>query len=272
MDVEPCCTDLLTKILPNIDSGREGICLDVGVGTFAFYCETFARLGFETVAVEPLPIPKLRQLCQDQKIRLIEACLSNRNGTQSLYVGRFANVSNQNFNSLAPDWFGSSQETRQVKTMTLSSLLQMIAAQTVTCLKLDIEGWESVVIQQFIDLPDPLRPKVTMFEYGGGASRKTGDKGWSPKFWESSLQCLRTLQQCGYGFSIMVDYSPGATVRIFDLQAPLLSLEELFPPDAVYGNIISFVDCRYSESDIGQICARHTGRWINWLVNRFVAR
>jgi uncharacterized UPF0146 family protein len=49
--VEACCQALLEQILPAIDREKTGICLDVGVGTFAFYCKRFARLGFETVAI-----------------------------------------------------------------------------------------------------------------------------------------------------------------------------------------------------------------------------
>ena len=56
MRVEACCQAVLTDLLPKIDPQRLGKCLDVGVGTFAFYCQKFAELGFEAIAVEPLPI------------------------------------------------------------------------------------------------------------------------------------------------------------------------------------------------------------------------
>ena len=44
MRVEPCCQSVLANILPVVDSKKEGICIDVGVGTFAFYCEMFGKL------------------------------------------------------------------------------------------------------------------------------------------------------------------------------------------------------------------------------------
>jgi FkbM family methyltransferase len=271
MHVEPCCQALLKEILPYVDPEREGLCIDVGVGTFAFYCEWFARLGFSTVAVEPLPVEKLQKLCQQHHIKLIKSCLSDQNGIQTLHLGRFAKQSNQNFNSLAPDWFGASSETKQVPTLDLASLLETIAAQKLTCLKLDVEGWESVIIKQLVNLPPQLRPKILMFEYGGGASRGRGSKGWSPKFLEATMTCLQTLQQSGYSFSIMVDYEAGTQAKVFDLRSLSLDQETLFSPQAVYGNIISFYDCAYSEPEIAKICAPYEGGWLHWLVGKIAS-
>lgn len=271
MRVETCCKALLKQILPEIDPKREGFCLDIGVGTFAFYCELFARLGFPSVAVEPLPTAKLLKLCQYHKITLLESCLSDKSGTQNLHLGQFANVPNQNFSSLATDWFGSSLEIRQVKTINLSELLQAITAQKVTCLKLDVEGWESFVVQQFADLPQHLLPKLVMFEYGGGASRQKGEKGWSPKFLEATMTCLKTLQKCGYGFSIMVDYASNTKAKVFDLRSLALDPNTLFYPNAVYGNIISFYDCGYPEASVNEICQPYVGGLVNWLVGILVS-
>lgn len=270
MRVEPCCQALLKQILPEIDPSQTGFCLDVGVGTFAFYCELFARLGFPTVAVEPLPVAKLHKLCQDYPIRLLEACLSDQNGTQTLYMGQFGQIANQNFNSLAPDWFGASPATRQVPTMDWASLLQLVAAEKITCLKLDVEGWESVVIQQLATVPQDLLPKVVMFEYGGGATRQRGEKGWSPKFLDATMLCLHTLQQQGYGFSIMIDYAFDTQAKLFDLRSLFID-GTLFYPNAVYGNIISFYNCEYSTTSIQRICAPYRGGLVNWLVGKLVS-
>src|SRR4029077_8803890 len=76
MQVEECCSALLELILPSIDKDRSGWAIDVGVGTFCFYCEQFARLGFRTAAVEPLPVEELKNLCSKFNIRLVETCLS----------------------------------------------------------------------------------------------------------------------------------------------------------------------------------------------------
>lgn len=271
MRVEVCCQALLKQILPNIDPYRQGLCFDVGVGTFALYCELFAQLGFKTIAVEPLPTDKLRAVCQRYPIQLIEQCLSNRVGTQSLYVGQFGHVTNTNFSSLAPDWFGASAQAQQVATLDLASLLQNVSAVQITCFKLDIEGWEPVVIQQFQDLPAALLPKLVMFEYGGGCRRQDGQKGWSKKFLDGTVSCLRTLQERGYGRSIMIDYAWGTEAKIFDLQTMDLSRTTPFYANGVYGNILSFYQCDLASALVDKICRSYRGGPMNWLVNKLVS-
>ncbi|MEQ9549955.1 MAG: FkbM family methyltransferase [Coleofasciculus sp. G3-WIS-01] len=259
MHVEACCQDLLEQVLPLIDPTREGICIDVGVGTFAFYCERFSRLGFKTVAVEPLPVKKLQNLCQRYNIDLIKGCLSDINGDQTLYMGKFIGLFNHNFNSLSADWFGSSKKIKQVKSVTLSNLLSSINAEKVTCLKLDIEGWESKIIKQFHELSPFLLPRVVMFEYGGGTSKKNGKGGWSPTFINATLECLSVLKQCGYGLSVMVDYAYSTKETIFDLQSSTLDINEIIPTHSIYGNIISFHNWNYPEEKITQICSPYYG-------------
>lgn len=271
MRVEACCQALFEQLLPDLDPQRQGLCVDVGVGTFAFYCELFARLGYGTVAVEPSPTDKLRAICRQHSIQLIEQCLSDRVGVQTLHMGQFANLANSNFSSLAADWFGASSHTRQVATLDLVTLLTQVNATQITAFKLDIEGWEPMVIQQFAELTTQLLPQVVMFEYGGGSSRAQGNKGWSPKFLAGTIDCLETLQRRGYNFSIMVDYAAGTPVKVFDLQASDLIQESLFYQNGVYGNILCFHQKRFSAEHIHSICAPYDGGLANWLVSKFVS-
>jgi FkbM family methyltransferase len=270
MRVEACCQALLRQILPDLDPQRQGLCIDVGVGTFAFYCELFAQLGFPTVAVEPSPSPSLKTLCQRHDISLLELCLSDRVGTQTLHLGQFAKVANSNFSSLSADWFGASGRTQSVATLDLNSLLNQVSANQITCFKLDIEGWEPVVIKQFQALPQPLLPAVVMFEYGGGGRFDQGNQGWSPQFLDGTLDCLRTLQQRGYDFSIMIDYASGTKAKIFDLQRLDLAQETPFYANGVYGNILSFYQHQYSTAKIHRLCAPYGGGLVNWLVGNWV--
>jgi FkbM family methyltransferase len=271
MRVEACCQALFECLLPDLDPHHQGMCIDVGVGTFAFYCKLFAQMGFETVAVEPCPTDKLRAVCQQYPIKLIEQCLSDRVGTQTLHLGQFANMANSNFSSLAADWFGASTNTREVPTLDLVTLLVQVGATRITAFKLDIEGWEPVVLQQFADLPSDLLPQVVMFEYGGGSSQAQGDKGWSPKFLEGTMTCLKTLQGRGYSYSIMVDYAAGTEVKLFDLQTLDLARESPFYPNGVYGNILCFYQQRFAPEKIGKICAPYGGGLTNWLVSKLVS-
>ncbi|AFZ44472.1 methyltransferase FkbM family [Halothece sp. PCC 7418] len=270
MRVEACCQSLLKEILPSVDPYREGVCLDVGVGDFAFYCDLFSRLGFSTIAIEPSPNKKLRRICKQNSIQLLECCLSNHNGMQRLHLGRFAYLGDRNFNSLEAEWFASSQQTKLVSTINLSKLINLTGIEEITCLKLDIEGWEVVVIEQIKALPPSQLPKIVMFEYGGGSRRYHGKKGWSPKFLSGTMKCLETLQKHGYGFSIMIDYAPNAKPNIFDLQSLTLDPDTLFIPNAVYGNIISFRGFAYSESAITKITNPYNGKWLNWLIERLI--
>lgn len=285
MRVEACCQSLLNAILPAVDPDREGVCVDVGVGDFAFYCRLFSQLGFKTVAVEPSPHQKLRKICDRHSIDLLECCLSDHNGTQRLHLGKFARLINRNFNSLESEWFASSRETKLVSTISLLELMRLAAVSQMTngqpqasssyggvrltCLKLDVEGWEVVIIKQLKLLPLSQLPKIIMFEYGGGSRRSLEKKGWSDKFLGGTMTSLETLQKCGYGFSIMIDYAPDARTKIFDLQSVSLDPDLIFPPNAVYGNIISFRGCDYPESAIAEITSPYNGKWLNWLMEKF---
>ena len=255
MRVEACCQGILSYVLPLVDEKREGICIDVGVGTFAFYCEMFSMLGFKTVAVEPLPVEGVRVLCQYDSITLIEACLSDVNGTKTIHLGNAAAGLDSNYASIEPDWFGVSTETREVQSLTLSKLLSNINAQKVTCLKLDIEGAESTVITKLGGLPKAWLPSIVMFEYGGGDSREKGEYGWSPKYLNATIECLSSLKECGYNFSIMIDNAIDTEARIFDLQSSNLEPDSIFYPNGGYGNIIAFRDFNIAQDEVAKVCA-----------------
>ncbi|MEQ8999220.1 MAG: FkbM family methyltransferase [Coleofasciculus sp. B1-GNL1-01] len=258
MHVEECCQALLAHLLPIIDEKREGICIDVGVGTFTFYCELFADLGFKTFAVEPLPCNTLQQMCQFYGITLFENCLADINGVQTLHIGTFQGNDNLNLCSLEKDWWGASTKTVQVECLTLNKLLSDIntqkSTQKITCLKLDIEGAELTVIRQLLELPESLLPSVVMFEYGGGDNRETGEKGWSQKFLDATLECLEILKLCGYSFSLIIEASKEATESIFDLQKHNLDPDQIFNSQAIWGNIISFRNFSYPSQQIQELC------------------
>ncbi|TAE43704.1 MAG: FkbM family methyltransferase [Oscillatoriales cyanobacterium] len=255
MRVEACCQRILSYVLPLVDEKREGLCIDVGVGTFAFYCEMFSMLGFKTIAVEPLPVEGVRVLCQYDGITLIEACLSDVNGTKTLHLGNEAAGLDSNYASVEPDWFGVSTETLEVQSLTLSKLLLNINAQKVTCLKLDIEGAESTVITKLGELPKAWLPNIVMFEYGGGDSREKGQYGWSPKYLSATMECIRALKECGYNCSMMIDNALDTEARIFELQSSNLEPDSIFYPNGGYGNIIAFRDFNISQDEVVKVCA-----------------
>ncbi|MEG4582628.1 FkbM family methyltransferase [Microcoleus sp. MON1_C5] len=253
MPVEEFCQSVLVNVLPVIDPNREGICIDVGVGTFAFYCEIFARLRFNSIAVEPRPVNNLRETCDRDHITLVETCISDVNGIQNLYIATYEGQDNLNFSSLVQDGGGSSAKTIQVESMTLAKLLDRINAKKITCLKLDVEGSESNIIRQFAQLPLALMPSVVMFKYGGGDTQKSGNKGWSDKFIKATLDCLNVLKKCGYNFSLAIDEMQGISKSIFYLQElEDINLEHILDDGAIYGNIICFQTCSEQVMEIAK--------------------
>ncbi len=50
--VEKFCQGLWENLLPLVDLKREGFCIDIGVGTFAFYCQQFVQQRFKIIAVK----------------------------------------------------------------------------------------------------------------------------------------------------------------------------------------------------------------------------
>lgn len=271
MKVEPCCESLLSYLIADIDPKKQGICIDVGVGTFAFYCEVFAQLNYSTIAVEPLPTQKLKQVCQRHHIQLIEACLSDHLGKQSLYLGKFAGLPNRNFSSLSPGWFGTSKGCVEVPTLTLQALVQTIST-SITCLKLDIEGWELNVLKQLPELTSQCLPKIIMFEYGGGGCKKRKTGGWNRERLALTSQCLKILQRCGYQTLIVIDFSPQSSEKIIDLLS-LTDHDSIFEDHYIYGNAIALQASPPSPQIINSLCSPYykmsvIENVISWLFSR----
>jgi FkbM family methyltransferase len=252
MQVEECCSALLDRILPVIDKEREGWAIDIGVGTFCFYCQRFECLGFRTAAVEPLAVEELRTLCSNSKIQLIETCIADKNGTATLYKGTFQEEENLNLNSLRSDWWGIGKDPVEVPTMTLQSLVQKLSAEKITCIKLDVEGLEFSVIKQIAQLNDKQIPRLIMFEYGGGGTRESRKGGWSGDIFGETLASLKILSNLGFDKTILVD-SSATEPRIQSLQGQK-EFETYFGSEFIYGNIITSRHAIISDEQIISCC------------------
>ena len=257
MLVEECCQAILWEVLPSADRKRKGLCIDIGVGTFAFYCELFSRRGFQTVAVEPVPVEAVKNICQLRGIRLIEYCISDYSGMQKLYLGTYDGQRDMNLSSLLPEWWGASQNARDVKSITLSELLSMLTPTELTCLKLDVEGMEHRIIPQLSFLPPRLLPKIFMFEYGGGNERAAGQGGWVEPLFTANLRSLSLLKALGYRMTVVVDSAPHTTERLLDLATTDLDPDRVFHSHAIYGNIIAFRGFQPAVKELTRICKRY---------------
>jgi FkbM family methyltransferase len=93
-----------------------------------------------------------------------------------------------------------------------------------------------------------------MFEYGGGATKESGKRGWLPKYTEATKKCLSTLKQCGYDFSLVIDGAKVANESVFNLQSWEAEADKIFHSQAKWGNIITFRNFQYPTTEIAKIC------------------
>ena len=249
MYVEECCTDLLKYILPKVDKSRSGIAIEIGVGTFHFYCSLFKKLGFETIAVEPFPNEHLKRICNTQKIKLIESCITLIDGTVNIYMGTWQGEENTNLCSTRSDWWGTTSEVKQVDSISLSTLLKATKNPAITCIKIDVEGVEIDIIEQLLNIPQVSLPSVLMFEYGGGMTKNTQQGGWSSEIYNGTLKCLEVLKSLKYKEIIAIDSSKNFLPKVYDLQN-FSSFDDIVPETSDYGNIIATRDLMLSQLDI----------------------
>lgn len=257
MIVEDCCQAVLAEILSSF--GKEsGYAIEIGCGTLAFYCELFNKLGFKTIAVEPLPIDYVRHLCQYRNITLVESCIGEYDGTIDLYIGSYLGKENLNLNSTRSNWWGSTSTAKKVESMTLKTLIEKLNIDEITCLKIDIEGAEYSVLKQLSSLSSNQIPNVLMFEYGGGSTFEEKQGGWSEEFLQDTLNILSLLHQFGYRQAIKIDSEQGSVEEVLDLNAVEIKAENLFSPKNIYGNIIAlYGENKYSEDKIHEICQNY---------------
>jgi len=78
-----------------------------------------------------------------------------------------------------------------------------------------------------------------MFEYGGGATRKGGQGGWSELLFKDTLQSLHCLSALGYTQAVRIDASRNATELVFSLKEAPLDIDGICPPESIYGNSIA---------------------------------
>jgi hypothetical protein len=139
--------------------------------------------------------------------------------------------------------------------MTLYTLLTTINAHLITCLKLDVEGVESVIIRQLQQIPAFLLPASIVFEYGGGSTKQDQKAGWSEIGINDTLSCFRVLKYLHYRTMIIIDSSPESNERIFDLAEVNILPDILFHPRSVYGNAICLLENISNTTWIERICS-----------------
>ncbi len=236
MDYELMSRRLLTSLAVAFDVNSQGAAIDIGCGDDDAYLRKFVEHGFRTLAVEPLVSNKLRGKCFWAGATLERVAISDTDGHATMYLGQFRGSPTLALSSLHADWWGSSQETREVPTMRLDTLLAKWNIDKITILKMDVEGGELAIISQLQSFPPDLLPTLVQFEYGGGCPKSKGGGGWSEKYFSRTCECLSILQGLGYKWVALVERELPA--MLYGSLAGVSDPSSLFPPVAHVGNMI----------------------------------
>jgi FkbM family methyltransferase len=247
--VEYLTMDLLAALMPTLDPLREGLAIDVGVGTANLYFCLFRNLGYRTHAFEPLPTPYIAYLLRLFGARLHIACLSNHDGESDIFVGSLEGKTLLDTSSLDANWWGGSAITERVRTIDMAHLQTLVGTRRITCLKLDVEGHEPVLVRQIGSWSKEELPRILVIEYGGGAPRESGEKAWSPKATLDLRKSIQLLSDYGYAQAMRIDSSAWPTCKVEHLDDVLKDFDGFFPNTSNYGNLICLLSGGKFPSD-----------------------
>lgn len=225
--VESTTWATLQTYLAAYDPDRTGWAIDVGIGDDDYYFEWLSRLGYQTVAVEPLPTEKALRALEESRVRLVEAALASIDGEATLYTAR-------GIHSLHVGLWGAAEDRHAVRTMAWESLLEECGIDRIAVLKLDIEGGEYGVIRQ---LRPEVLPAILSFEFGGVWDQHTERGPWSEARVGMLIATFAMLEVLGYRDAVMI--SSGAQDRIVPTTIAELRDGAWIDPECNWGNIVT---------------------------------
>lgn len=236
MNVE-LATDLFLQIyLSQTHRTEKGAFIEIGLGNINYSFRWARKLGFKCYGVEPLVSANLRNLARLNDVDLTEAAVSTATGQSPIYMGSLNGQPLSDISSLNPEWWGVGTETRTVSTVSLGDYISAKAIKHVSCLKVDTEGSELLVISGLRALQRDQLPCSVVFEYGGGGIKKLRKGGWEPKFFENTVACLKVMKCLGYTQAMVIEKN-ARQLQCFELKA-ISNFDPLFPENAEVGNII----------------------------------
>jgi len=250
---EKCSSRLIMEFAKILDPDRKGVAIDIGVGSGKDYFVELANNGFQTFAVEPLPPDDLLPACREHGVTLETAAISDEDGYVTMYLGQYHGKRSMEMSSLNPDWWASSSDTQEVPSLKLDSFLTKWAIKKISVLKMDTEGSEFTITNQFRSISRDRLPSLVQFEYGGGAPRYSQLGGWSAKYFQNTCAGLEVLRSLGYEWLLLVD-GELPTVKTFWL-SDINDFAEVFHPMSGVGNAIVCKDGRLRHQvDIVDLC------------------
>ena len=214
---EPLATKLLMETLkPGMNA------VDIG-GNIGYYAMMEARLvGPEgkVIAIEPMP-DNSEQLCNNiknngyQNIHIHKMAIGDRDGTALMYISP-----RSNWHSLHPP--PTSKGEMKVPVSTLDSLLVPYNLPSVDLVRMDLEGYEIVVIEGMRRTLETYGPRLLVeihpYLVGTAAIEKY----------------LRTLEDLGYGIEWMVEQERDMPFRWRFLKVERPTMKELLNDPRVW--------------------------------------
>lgn len=247
MNVEKQVLNFLPYFLDKSDPQKSGVAIDIGVGTSNFYCEVFAKCGFKTFAVEPLPIEDVKRLGKQYDIELVQACIYLSNNNVEMYTGQFRGEVFFDVSSVNSNWWGINEESKKVTVpaYTFNSFVEKFSINNISYLKIDTEGSEWEIIQQLKLNTTYELPKIIEFEYGGGCIKKEATSGWSDEYFHKTINCLNHFKELGYSYFLFFEAAEKKVLKYEFLKVN--NFEELFKDYFEYGNIVVIKENKYFD-------------------------
>lgn len=215
---EPLATRLLMQTLT---SGMNVV--DIG-GNIGYYALLEARLVGPTgmvIAIEPMP-KNSERLCQNvqangyQNIRIHKVAIGDRNGTAPMYISK-----RSNWHSLYPQ--ASSKEEMLVPVCTLDSLLRSYDLASVDLVRMDLEGYEVLVIEGM---------RRTLKEFG---PRLLVELHPDPVGAAAIVKYLRSLEDLGYGVEWLIEQERDMPLRWRFMKVQQPTMAELMDDSRICG-------------------------------------
>jgi len=214
---EPLATRLLMQTLkPGMNV------VDIG-GNIGYYAMLEARMVGPTgavIAIEPMP-KNSERLCQNvqangyQNIRIHKLAIGDRNGTARMYISE-----KSNWHSLYPPT--SSKGEMQVPVSTLDSLLKPYDLPSVDLVRMDLEGYEVVVIEGMKRTLEKYGPRLLVELHPVAVAVSSMEK------------YLRSLENMGYGIEWMIEQERDMPLRWQFLKVERPTMKELLNDPRVW--------------------------------------
>jgi len=214
---EPLATKLLMETLkPGMNA------VDIG-GNIGYYAMLEARLvgpAGKVIAIEPMP-ENSEQLCNNitnngyQNIRVHKVAIGDRDGTALMYI-----TQKSNWHSLYPP--ASSKGEMKVPVSTLDSLLMPYELASVDLVRMDLEGYEVVVIEGMKRTLEKYGPRLLVELHPLLVGTPAMEK------------YLRTLENMGYEIEWMIEQERDMPLRWQFLKVERPTMRELMNDPRVW--------------------------------------